>query len=121
MSIVTVTKAIRLSGKSSATFYRHLKQGKVSRASDGSGGIDTSELVRVYGELKDMPQRVTTTPPVENHETNKENDWLRKQVEQLQRDLKDLKTESLERERRLMALLEHKKEQGEGFFGKLFK
>ena len=36
---------------------------------------------------------------------SKNETWLRQQVETLQQDIKDLKTESLARENRLMALL----------------
>jgi len=43
MSIVTVTKAIKLTGKSHATIYRHIKSGKLSKSPDG--GIDTAELI----------------------------------------------------------------------------
>ena len=128
MPIVTVSEAIKLSGKAPATFYRHIKSGKVSRATDGSGGIDTAELVRVYGELKDTTQATTKTPIIENTENNKEIEWLRNQVEALQQDIKEIKsesrareTESLDREKRLMALLEHKKDSDGGILGKLFK
>ena len=121
MSVVTVTEAIKLSGKSAATFYRHLKTGKVSRATDGSGVIDTAELVRVYGELKETTQKTTKIPVVENNDISRENEWLKGQVEQLQQDMRELKSESLEREKRLMALLEHKKESDGGILGKLFK
>jgi len=46
---------------------------------------------------------------------------LKGQIEQLQQDMRELKSESLEREKRLMALLEHKKESDGGILGKLFK
>jgi hypothetical protein len=48
MAIVSITKAVKLTGKSAPTIYRHIKQGKVSRTPDG---LDTSELLRVYGSL----------------------------------------------------------------------
>ena len=121
MSLVTVTQAIVLSGKSPSTFYRHLKTGKVSKASDGSGRIDTSELLRVYGELQDTTKRTAAPLPVESGSVSRENEWLKNQIEKLQQDMRDLKSESLDREKRLMALLEHKKESGNGLFSKLFK
>jgi hypothetical protein len=120
MSIVTVTQAIALSGKSPSTFYRHLKVGKVSKAADGSGGIDTTELLRVYGELQEPPKRTAAPLPVESGSMSQENEWLKSQIEKLQQDMRDLKTESLDREKRLMALLEHKKESDSGIFSKLF-
>lgn len=121
MSLVTVTEAIALSGKSASTFYRHLKNGKVSKASDGSGRIDTSELLRVYETLQDTTKRTTTPLPVESGSVSRENEWLKNQIEKLQQDMRDLKTESLDREKRLMALLEHKKSSDNGLFSKLFK
>jgi hypothetical protein len=49
MAIVTFKQAGLLSGKGTATIYRHIKSGKLSKT---GSGIDTSELVRVYGELR---------------------------------------------------------------------
>jgi len=45
------------------------------------------------------------------------------QIEQLQKDLKELKVESIEREKRLMALLEHQAgaDKSGGLFSRLFK
>lgn len=51
MTIVTLKDAGLLSGKGSATIYRHIKSGKLSKTGDG---VDTSELIRVYGELKEI-------------------------------------------------------------------
>jgi hypothetical protein len=51
---------------------------------------------------------------------SQENEWLKNQIEKLQQDMRDLKTESLDREKRLMALLEHKTEGVSGIFSKLF-
>ena len=63
MSIVTVTKAIELTGKSHATIYRHIKSGKLSKSP--AGGIDIAELIRVYGEFPPM------TPSEDKKETPK--------------------------------------------------
>ena len=51
MTIVTLKDAGLLTGKGSATIYRHLKSGKLSKT---GAGVDTSELIRVYGELKEI-------------------------------------------------------------------
>ena len=51
MTIVTLKDAGLLTGKGSATIYRHIKSGKLSKTGDG---VDTSELIRVYGELKEI-------------------------------------------------------------------
>lgn len=105
MALVTVIEAADLTGKSRQTIYRHIKEGKLSKTA--SGKLDTAELLRVYGELssgvtsKCNSQGIKILP----HETDIA--WFKLQVEKLQNDLKELKTESLERERRLMALLEN--------------
>ncbi len=49
MAIVSLKDAGLMTGKGSATIYRHIKSGKLSKTGDG---IETSELIRVYGELK---------------------------------------------------------------------
>ena len=63
MALVTITEASKLTGKARKTLYAHLKQGKLSSRlqNDGTKQIDTSELIRVYGELKPVVTEVT--PP----------------------------------------------------------
>lgn len=125
MANVTITEAARLTGKSTQTLYRHIKSGKLSRLPDGS--LDTSELMRVYGAMQPSVTTlsVTSDATASCHETENER-WLKSQIEKLQQDIRELKAESLERERRLMALLENKVERHSdtnsagGLFGKLF-
>jgi hypothetical protein len=54
MAIVSISEASRLSGRSRAALYRAFKNGELSKTAlpDGSPGVDTSELMRVYGPLK---------------------------------------------------------------------
>jgi len=54
MSIVSITRAAKLSGKSVRTIQRHLSSGKLSfvMTQNDTKGIDTSELIRVYGHIK---------------------------------------------------------------------
>ncbi|WP_140413948.1 hypothetical protein [Bathymodiolus platifrons methanotrophic gill symbiont] len=131
MALVTMTEASRLIGKSKQTLYRHVSSGRVSRNSDGF--LDTAELIRVYGELKqNTTSKVTKTsvPVVQVERSHIE--WLEKQVDGLRDDIKQVRDDSLAREIRLMALLEHKIDttQSEtssdkpvirGVFSKLFK
>ncbi|WP_221900744.1 hypothetical protein [Bathymodiolus platifrons methanotrophic gill symbiont] len=131
MALVTMTEASRLIGKSKQTLYRHVSSGRVSRNSDGF--LDTTELIRVYGELKqNTTSKVTKTsvPVVQVERSHIE--WLEKQVDGLRDDIKQVRDDSLAREIRLMALLEHKIDttQSEtsadkpvirGVFSKLFK
>ncbi|WP_221898158.1 hypothetical protein [Bathymodiolus japonicus methanotrophic gill symbiont] len=107
MALVTMTEASRLIGKSKQTLYRHVSSGRVSRNSDGF--LDTAELIRVYGELKqNTTSKVTKTsvPVVQVERSHIE--WLEKQVDGLRDDIKQVRDDSLAREIRLMALLEHK-------------
>ena len=45
---VTIQQATKLTGKSRATITRHINSGKLSKT---DAGIDTAELLRVYGAL----------------------------------------------------------------------
>lgn len=53
MSIVSISEASRLVNRCRQTIYKHIRQGKLSTSIcvDGSKGLDTSELIRVYGVL----------------------------------------------------------------------
>ncbi|CAI3960557.1 hypothetical protein [Commensalibacter communis] len=52
MSVVSITQASKLSGKSVRTLHRHLASGRLSYVMSDSGkGIDTSELIRAYGTI----------------------------------------------------------------------
>ena len=54
MAIVSISEAAKLASKSRRTIQRHITQGKLSKVTDVTGGVgvDTSELIRVYGVLK---------------------------------------------------------------------
>jgi hypothetical protein len=133
MSLVTIIEAAALTGLSTQTLYRHIKSGRLSRES--SGKIQTAELIRVYGELRSTEKTQkqssdNTAPDINNNIVS----LLQAQIAKLEKDLQDLKSESLERERqaikerdRLFALLENLSgavapaEKSGGLFGKLFK
>ena len=55
MAVVSITESVKLTGKSRQTIYRHIRTGKLSKTDNG---IDTAELIRVYGEF--------VTPDTEN-------------------------------------------------------
>ena len=48
MAVVSITESVKLTGKSRQTIYRHIRTGKLSKTDNG---IDTAELIRVYGEF----------------------------------------------------------------------
>ena len=66
MAIVTISEAARLVGKDRRTVQRHVNKGRLSKVTrpGGSVGVDTSELVRVYGELAAAPVAVRQTAAV---------------------------------------------------------
>lgn len=64
MAIVSISEAARLTGKSRKTIQRYVADGRLSLSQHDAGnkGVDTSELIRVFGELSHLPP-----PPA--HET----------------------------------------------------
>lgn len=54
MAKLNLSQAAKAVGKSRVTLWRHINTGKLSaeRDHDGNPLVDTSELLRVYGELK---------------------------------------------------------------------
>lgn len=129
---LTVNEVARIYNKSVQTVYRNIKAGKISRES--SGLISLSECLRAYGAIPN--QAINTVIPENNNMANSDNleviTLLQAQIDKLERNLQDLKSESLEREKqgierekRLMALLEYQAGAGAdksgGLFGKWFK
>ena len=114
MSLVTITEASRLVSKSTQTLYRHIKSGKLSRRSDKL--IDTAELLRVYDSVttsnatSDAPvlrhENVNVTPDTSQTEHVK---WLESQIDDLKTEVKEIRQEGIDRENRLMLLLENDK------------
>jgi hypothetical protein len=112
--IVTIQKATQLTGKSRSTIERYIKNGMLSRSVDG---IDTSELLRVFGafvQSGDAVHDASTDTAVTQREA-----WLMQQIEDLKHQHKEYKNESLKREEWLrsemqnlnLLLLTHQKNQ----------
>jgi len=59
MAIVNLTQAAHMAGISRVTLNEHIKKGKISKTEDATGnkGIDTAELMRVYGSLVNNPAK----------------------------------------------------------------
>lgn len=51
MALVSKAKAARLAGCSRTTIHRYINEGKLS---ESDGQIDTSELMRVFGEISEQ-------------------------------------------------------------------
>ena len=62
-SLLSITEAAHVVGKSRATLHRHIRAGKLNTTTDSAGikCIDTSELLRVYGELQNVTRETTAT------------------------------------------------------------
>jgi hypothetical protein len=108
MTIVSISEAARLTGRSRKTLQRYVAEGRISMSHPDAGakGIDTSELVRVFGELSQpssslshasMSQHVALDVPA-----------LRAEIEGL-KAVVQAKDETIDSLRQAMRLLEHHK------------
>ena len=95
MALVSISEAARLTGKSRKTIHTYVTSGKVTKVTDiqGRPKIDTSELIRVFGDIRvtdskqksqcNFSQEVTpetvTSKVTENHQV----EVLKKEIEML--------------------------------------
>lgn len=69
MALVSITEAARLVRRGRATLYRDIEKGRISKTISPSGetAIDTSELVRAYGNLHlSETSKVTETSTIDD-------------------------------------------------------
>jgi AcrR family transcriptional regulator len=109
MAILSLREAAQAANVTRQTVYRHAKSGKLSTVirDDGTKGVDTSELSRVFGTLRD-PETVTKTRNTETRDSN-QRQALQGELEATQRALRIAETalsQAVDRETRLMELLE---------------
>ena len=107
---------MRLTGKSHATIYRHLKSGKLSKTPDG--GIDTAELIRVYGEFvspdaedTSKPNKTDISALYQKDKTDTEIKLMQEQIDLLKSQLTDTKSQlerSQQKEDKLLQLIENR-------------
>ena len=108
MTILTISAAATAAGIDRRTVQRAIQSGRLSATVDATGrrGVDTSELMRVFGPLPGTPQG--QAPPVASGlspvtaDPAALVDALRQQVRQLEEQLR----QGQEREGRLLTLLE---------------
>ncbi|WP_297471404.1 helix-turn-helix domain-containing protein [Acidithiobacillus sp.] len=103
MALVSISEAARLTKRSRTTIYRYRDEGKISISSDhqGNPAIDTSELLRVFGEigLNNVVQaaeqvdehHVTSEYDTVHHGKNTENTLLKEAVNRLEAELDEAK------------------------------
>lgn len=115
MALVTITEAAKLAGCGRATIYRRISEGALSKTTmpDGSPGIDTTELLRVFGKIN-MPDSVVV--PSGHIETDRErqliqeNNLLREQLK-ARDELIEAKDNHLTDLQQALRLLDYKKQQ----------
>lgn len=118
MALVSITDAARLTGKSRRTIQRHIATGKLSVShTDATGkSIETSELIRCYGEIKQAngtlgkdTEQVTMSHDVTLliNKNESEIELLKQQVALLQQRLQD-KDEHIDSLKQAMLLIESK-------------
>lgn len=103
MSILNVVEAAKAVGVGKATIYRRFKDGTLtaSKQPDGSKGVDTAELIRVFGELKLQSDENLTESSLRQSEIT---ELLQRQIVSLENQLQA----SLDRETKLLNLLEQR-------------
>lgn len=105
MTKLNLSQAAKVVGKNRVTLWRHINAGKLSaeRDRDGNPLVDTSELLRVYGEMKTVA--TPTIKKKQQHETPSYDELL-----ELIKALKDEQSEMKEIILDLRNRLEHKPE-----------
>lgn len=92
MAKVNLSQAAKLTGKNRTTIWRHIHSGRLSieRDRDGLPFVDTSELIRVYGELEPIATGNNEKKP---HQATYDYDDLIAIVELLRKEQAEMKAE----------------------------
>jgi hypothetical protein len=90
MAKVNLSQAAKLTGKNRTTIWRHIHSGKLSieRNRDGLPFVDTSELIRVYGELEPI---ATVEDKEKPHQATHSYEELIGLIEQLRKEQLEMK------------------------------
>jgi len=118
MAQVSISEAARLTNKSRRTIQRYVATGKLSLSHNNTTekSIDTSELIRVFGEINkdevtpnDTLKTVTMSHCVthDNDSSKLENELLKKEIEFLKQRLED-KDAHIDSLKNAMLLIESK-------------
>lgn len=118
MALLSVSKAAELVGLNRKTMYAHIKSGKVSASKDNKGAllIDTSELIRVFGSLR---QEQDSAGNKERQSSASDvNQVILDKMEQMTRQIESLTEKVVELQKQLA--LPAPKEEKKGFLNWLF-
>ena len=114
MTLLSTNDAARVAGISRRSIQRAIKEGRLSATTDGDGNrvIDTSELIRVYGELRHVADEpATMTRSVATEATlitvlQNQLQHAQDQLEQVMRQTYEREQQAQQEKAHLLALLE---------------
>ena len=100
MAKLNLSQAAKLTWKNRTTIWRHIHSGKLSieRDRDGLPFVDTSELIRVYGELEPI---ATVKDKKKPHKATPSYEDLIEVIEALRKDQFEMKVQIRELSNRL--------------------
>ena len=126
---ISINKASQDFNISRNTLYKHIKQGKITK--DSEGKLDTGDLVRLYGTHVNGQQESTivdTNISAQFEQLKQENQQLKQLlavnemlVNQLQQQIHDLKQDKQHLFNQLEQKLLETKTSNKSLFGRLFK
>lgn len=129
MARISINKASQDFNISRNTLYKHIKQGKITK--DSEGKLDTGDLVRLYGTHVNGQQESTTVDTnisAQIEQLKQENQQLKQLlavnemlVNQLQQQIHDLKQDKQHLFNQLEQKLLETKTSNKSLFGRLFK
>ncbi|MCH8294676.1 DNA-binding protein [Candidatus Poribacteria bacterium] len=142
MAKLNITQAAKTVGVHRSTIQRHIKQGLISCQVNGNGEkvIDTAELIRHYGELKEpaTPDAVLHDDAMQHHATPDATGILQEKISLLEQHISELQKDKEEwrkdkeklyhEKEELMTLIKqqqtllltHEPKKRRGFFSRLF-
>ncbi|EDH0053113.1 hypothetical protein CA110_23465 [Salmonella enterica subsp. enterica serovar Newport] len=96
MALVTISEAARLTGKARSTLHKYIRQGKLSTTTDSETGtkkVDTSELLRVFGNIQTTGGDMVTPVAKQQQTTPDDTHALQVKLQLLEQENAHLKTE----------------------------
>jgi len=137
MALVSISKAAKLAGCARSTIYDYINTGKLSATTDSykkTKKVETSELIRVFGEIK-TPKETTEKHDKDKQELHNRTNSETQKINALEKENEILKTLLAEKDARIkdkdkhiesldnaMRLLEdQRKKEKTGFFKRILQ